>query len=209
VTATCPVEGVESGVAGLVLAAGAGTRFGAAKQLAELDGRPLLEHSLLAMGDSPVDRVLVVLGANADEIMDRIDLHGAEPLICPRWEKGQAASLACGLAELAGCEAVVVTLGDQPRIAPEAIHRVISARGDAPAARATYGGEPGHPVLLERQLFEPLRDVCGDRGARNLLMSVAVSEVPCDDLGGGEDVDTLSELDALRAGGPVTGSPLQ
>jgi CTP:molybdopterin cytidylyltransferase MocA len=88
-----------------------------------------------------------------------------------------------------------------------AIRRVIAARSGAPAVRATYGGTPGHPVLLERELFEPLRNVSGDKGARNLLLSVQVLDVPCDDLGGGEDVDTRAELDALRSGGPVTGAP--
>lgn len=193
-------------IAGLVLAAGAATRFGGPKQLAELDGVPMLEHSIRAMTASPVGRVVVVLGSSADEIIAGIDLHGAEPLVCPRWEKGQAASLACGLAELADCEAVIVTLGDQPRMVPDAIRRVISLRNGAAAVRATYGGEPGHPVLLERELFEPLRNVSGDLGARNLLMSVQVLDVPCDDLGGGEDVDTRGDLDALSAGGPVTGT---
>ncbi len=98
----------------------------------------------------------------------------------------------------------MVTLGDQPRVATDAVRRVIAARNGAAAVRATYGGRPGHPVLLERELFAPLRDVSGDLGARNLLMSVPVLEVPCEDLGGGEDVDTPAELDALRAGGPVT-----
>lgn len=193
-------------IAGLVLAAGAATRFGRQKQLATLDGMPLLEHSLRAMTASPVGRVVVVLGSGADEIVSGVNLHGAEPLVCARWEEGQSASLACGLAELAACEAVVVTLGDQPRMSPDAIRRVIAARNGFPAVRATYGGTPGHPVLLERELFEPLRNVSGDKGARNLLMSVQVLDVPCDDLGGGEDVDTPAELDALRAGGPVTGA---
>ena len=88
---------------------------------------------------------------------------------------------------------------------PAAIRRVISSRNDAAAVRATYNGNPGHPVLLERSLFEQLRNVSGDRGARNPLLSVQVLDVPCDDLGGGDDVDTPAELDALRAGGPVTG----
>jgi molybdenum cofactor cytidylyltransferase len=192
-------------IGGLVLAAGAARRFGAPKQLADLDGAPLLEHALRTMTAAPVDRVVVVLGAGADEVAAGVDLHGAEPVVCGRWEEGQSASLACGLAELAGCEAVVVTLGDQPRVSPDAIRRVISARNDAAAVRATYNGNPGHPVLLERRLFEQLRNVSGDRGARNLLLSVQVLDVPCDDLGGGEDVDTPAELDALRAGGPVTG----
>jgi CTP:molybdopterin cytidylyltransferase MocA len=195
-------------IGGLVLAAGAGTRFGGRKQLAELDGRPLLEHALRAMTAAPVGRVVVVLGALVEEVTATVDLHGAQPCPCERWDEGQAASLACGLAELADCEAVVVTLGDQPRMSPDAIRRVISARGKGAAAvRATYNGAPGHPVLLERDLFESFRDVTGDHGARNLLLSVQVRDVPCEDLGGGEDVDTPAELDALRAGGPVTVGP--
>ena len=191
-------------IGGLVLAAGAGTRFGSAKQLADLDGRPMLEHSILAMVASPVGRVLVVLGSGAEEVLQSVDLHGADAVVCERWAEGQSASLACGLAELAGSEAVVVTLGDQPFVSPDAIRRVIAARGgDAAAVRATYHGEPGHPVLLERRLFERMRDVTGDHGARNLLISMPTREVPCEDLGGGQDVDTPAQLDALRAGGPV------
>jgi CTP:molybdopterin cytidylyltransferase MocA len=193
-------------IGGLVLAAGAATRFGGPKQLADLDGVPLLEHSLRAMIAAPVGRVVVVLGSGADEIAASVNLHGAEPCVCSRWEEGQAASLACGLAELESCEAVVVTLGDQPRMSSDAIRRVIAARDGAPAVRATYRGEPGHPVLLESDLFERLRNVSGDKGARNLLMCVQVLDVPCDDLGGGEDIDTRAELDALRAGGPMTGA---
>jgi len=191
-------------IGGLVLAAGAGTRFGGGKQLARLDGRPLLEHAVKAMTSAPVGRVVVVLGAEAELVLAQVDLHGAEPLVCERWSEGQSASLACGLAELTDCEAVVVTLGDQPRISPDAIRRVIVARGGGAAAvRATYGSGPGHPVLLERELFDRLRDVTGDHGARNLLLSVQTREVPCDDLGNGSDVDTPAELDALRPGGPV------
>jgi molybdenum cofactor cytidylyltransferase len=191
-------------IGGLVLAAGAGTRFGSVKQLAELDGRPLLEHSIQAMIASPVGRVVVVLGSGAEEVLARVDMHGAEGVVNERWDEGQSASLACGLAELSDCEAVVVTLGDQPRVSPNAIGRVIAARGEGAAAvRATYFGEPGHPVLLERDLFERMRDVTGDHGARNLLISMHTREVPCEDLGGGEDVDTPAQLDALRAGGPV------
>jgi CTP:molybdopterin cytidylyltransferase MocA len=193
-------------IGGLVLAAGAATRFGRPKQLAYLDGIPLLEHVLRTMNAAPVGRVVVVLGSAADEIAAAVDLHGADPIVCARWAEGQSASLACGLGELASCEAVVVTLGDQPRVSPDAIRRVIAGRNGASAVRATYGGEPGHPVLLERDLFSALRNVTGDKGARNLLLSVPVLDVPCDDLGGGEDVDTPAELDALRAGGPVTGA---
>ena len=196
-------------IGGLVLAAGAATRFGAPKQLADLDGVPLLEHAVRAMTASPVGHVVVVLGSGAEEITEAVDFHGADVIVCARWEEGQSASLACGLAELTDCEAVVVTLGDQPRISPDSIRRVVAARNGAAAVRATYGGSPGHPVLLERELFEALRNVSGDKGARNLLLSAQVLDIPCDDLGGGADVDTPAELDALRAGGPVTGASVK
>ena len=111
-----------------------------------------------------VGRVVVVLGSAAEEIVANVNLHGVEPLVCPRWEEGQSASLAFGLAELADCEAVVVTLGDQPRVSPDAIRRVMSGRNGASAIRATYNGNPGHPVLLERELYEALRDVSRRQG---------------------------------------------
>jgi CTP:molybdopterin cytidylyltransferase MocA len=187
-------------IGGLVLAAGAGTRFGRPKQLVELDGQPLLEHAIRALTASPAGRVVVVLGASADQVIARVDPQGADFVVCDRWDEGQSASLACGLAELSDSEAVVVTLGDQPRLSPDAIRRVIAARAEGvDAVRATYAGEPGHPVLLERRLFKPMRDVTGDHGARNLLLSRPTREVACDDLGGGEDVDTPAQLDALRA----------
>jgi molybdenum cofactor cytidylyltransferase len=186
-------------IGGVILAAGAGTRFGGGKQLAELGGRPLLEWALRAMAYSPVERAVVVLGCGAESVAESVNLHGAEPVICDRWQEGQSASLACGLGALGEVDAAVITLGDQPHLSPDAIARVVAARGEGiDAVRATYGGDPGHPVLLERSLFDRLRDVTGDHGARNVVLSAETVEVPCDDLGGGEDVDTPGELAALR-----------
>ena len=73
--------------------------------------------------------------------------------------------------------------------AAEAVARYV-ADGD--------GGEPGHPVVLEAELLGPLRDVSGDRGARSLLRRIGTRGVPCDDLGGGEDVNTPDELGKVR-----------
>ena len=149
---------------------------------------------------------MVVLGSGADEVIASVDLHGADAIVCSRWEEGQSASLACGLAELASCEAVVVTLGDQPQVSPDAIRRGRRRQKRRRRGEGHLRRRPRHPVLLEQELFEPLRNVSGDKGARNLLLEVQVRGHPRDDLGGGEDVDTPAELDALRAGGPVTGA---
>ena len=120
-----------------MLAAGAGTRFGTTKQLADLDGRPLLEHAIHALVDSPVERVVVVLGARADQVTAGVDPHGAQMIFCERWEEGQSASLACGLAALSDCEAVVITLGDQPLIDGSVIRDVVSAWRTARPSRGS------------------------------------------------------------------------
>jgi molybdenum cofactor cytidylyltransferase len=186
-------------IAGLVLAAGAGERFGGGKQLAELDGRPLLEHVLLALAAAPLDRVAVVLGSRAGEVRELVPLHGAEPVVCKGWQEGMAASLRAGVAALDGAEAVVIALGDQPRIASEAVARLIASRGDdALAVRASYHGTPGHPVLLERALLERVPELRGDAGARELLSEARVVEVACDGWGSPDDVDTPAVLAALQ-----------
>jgi CTP:molybdopterin cytidylyltransferase MocA len=189
-------------IGGLILAAGAGRRFGSAKQLATLGGRPLLEHALLAMARAAtVERAVVVLGADADAVLAGVERHGAVPVICAAWREGQAASLRDGVAALAGSvEAIVVVLGDQPAIDPRAIDRVTAARdGVSVAVRASYGGRPGHPVLLERSLFEQVGALRGDQGARSLLAGAAVRIVACDGLGSDRDVDTVEQL-RLSAG---------
>jgi molybdenum cofactor cytidylyltransferase len=183
---------------GLILAAGSATRFGGPKQLATLKGRPLLEHAIGAMIEARIGRVVVVLGANADVIRSTIDFRGAEPAVCEGWAAGQAASLAYGLEVVGSDDAVVVTLGDQPGVSSAAIRRIVEHRGRAPAIRASYGGEPGHPVLIEPELFPQVRALRGDQGARRLLGSAGVPEVACDDLGDGRDVDTVEDLATWR-----------
>jgi molybdenum cofactor cytidylyltransferase len=182
-------------IGGLVLAAGAGERFGGRKQLAPLHGRPLLEHVLEAMEAAPLDRVAVVLGAHAGEVRSAVPLHGAEPVVAHDWAEGIGASLRAGVEALEGSEAIVIALGDQPWLAPEAVARVIEARGgDALAVRATFGGTPAHPVLFERWLFARLRDIEGDEGASTILGEVPVREVACDGLGRPDDVDVPADL---------------
>jgi molybdenum cofactor cytidylyltransferase len=182
-------------IAGLILAAGAGTRFGGQpKQLAELDGRPLLDHAIAAQcAVLELERVVVVLGAHAEEVRAGVELMRADAIVCADWETGQAASLRCGAAALAsaGADRVIVTLGDAPRVSAEVISRFLSA---PPGARAVYDGRPGHPVVLGPEQLAVLSGLAGDRGARGLLHG---PEIECGALCSGRDVDTPDDLEAI------------
>ncbi|MET8119893.1 nucleotidyltransferase family protein [Micromonospora sp. NPDC005189] len=186
--------------AGLLLAAGAGRRYGRPKALVELAGEPLVRRGIRLLGDGGCAPVHVVLGAGADEVPA---LSGAVPVRHDRWAEGLGSSLRRGLASLpADVPAAVVVLVDQPLLSPVAVRRVRGAyaRG-AVVAVATYAGRPGHPVLLRRETW-PLLDgyAVGDRGARDLLRDRPdlVVEVPCDDVGSPVDVDTPADLLGLR-----------
>jgi CTP:molybdopterin cytidylyltransferase MocA len=181
-----------------VLAAGGGTRFGdSPKLLADLGGRPLLEWSVRAQCAVPeLSRVVVVLGAHAAEVSAHVAFGRAETVVCPDWASGQAASLRRGLAALSGVWKVIVTLGDAPLVTPAVIARFA---GEPARTRATYGGRPGHPVVLGREQIAGLMSLSGDRGdrgARDLLRGGPVIEVG--HLCSGRDVDTPDDLEEIR-----------
>lgn len=180
---------------GLILAAGAGTRFGPdpPKQLAVLRGRPLLEWAVRAQCAVPaLERVVVVLGSRAVDVRATVAFGRAETVVCEDWESGQAASLRRGLRELSDSDRVVVTLGDAPLVTPEVIELFVGA---APRTRAVYHGRLGHPVVLGAHEIAALAALRGDRGARGLLHGGPVLEVG--DLCSGRDVDTPDDLEEI------------
>jgi len=180
-------------VGGLVLAAGAGRRFGGPKALAELDGVRLVDRAAAVLAAGGADPVVVVLGAAV------VEVPGADEVVVNQdWESGMASSLKAGLgsAALAGCTAVVVTLVDTPGLRASAVRRLADAHAaGADLAVATYDGRRGHPVLLGRVHWEQIAEqTSGDSGARGYLAdhSDLVVEVPCE--GDPRDADTPAEL---------------
>ena len=190
----------EPEIGGIVLAAGEGKRFGGVKQVARLDGRPLLEHAVRAMLSVPsISPVVVVLGAHAGEIQAAVDFSGADVVVCDQWAAGQSASLQAGVAALGEVEAAVITLADQPFITPQVIAGVLDQRGRHLAVRATYDGRPGHPVLLERRLLDHVSELEGDSGARKLLVGPHVFPWECGRLCDPTDIDTPERLQEVQS----------
>ncbi|MCB1297369.1 MAG: nucleotidyltransferase family protein [Microthrixaceae bacterium] len=180
---------------GLVLAAGAGRRYGVPKALVrDSDGTPWLTRAVDALRQGGCDDVVVVLGAQAEEarklVPDRTMIVPIEG-----WPEGMAASLRAGLSDPScrAADAVVVMPVDTPDASPRALHRLVAtsaSRTRNALAQATYGGNPGHPVLLGRDhLDDIVRMLHGDAGAREYLVAHGVCEVECGDIWSGDDVD--------------------
>jgi CTP:molybdopterin cytidylyltransferase MocA len=173
-------------VHGLLLAAGAGRRYGAPKAL--VDG--WLDHSLAALAEGGCADRTVVLGAAAEQVRALVP-EGVDVIVADDWADGMGASLRAGLAALADSDAVLVSLVDLPDVGPEVVRRLVDRAVDRSAlARATYGGRPGHPVLLGHDhLAGAAATARGDTGARDYLAAHEAVLVECGDLATGRDVD--------------------
>ena len=202
-------------LSGVVLAAGASTRIGQAKQLLPLQGRPLLQHVIDEVGASCLDEVVVVLGCHAEEVRRAIrppEGGSMRIVVNPDYAAGQSASLRLALRSTdRRAEAAAVFLGDQPQVSRHLVDRLAQAflGGSAPVVRPVYAAPdsrrlPGHPVFLARRIWSTLADLRGDEGARHVLSRHPewVLEV----LVGGEapeDIDTWDDyrrtVDVTRA----------
>jgi len=189
-----------SGVAAVVLAAGAGSRFGGDKLLARLRGSTLLEHVLGALSAAPVDETVVVVGASG--LFEVCEPYAARVIENQEWARGQSTSVRAGLRALGPhVRAAVVLLADQP-FAGGAVGRLVRAfEAGARIAVATYGGRLRNPVLFSREVWPLLEaELDGDEGARPILRRhpELVVEVPCDEVGNPVDVDTREDLRRLE-----------
>lgn len=193
-------------VVAVVLAAGAAARFGSNKLLAPLDGQPLLQHVLDAVAAAGLEDVIVVLGDEARAVEAAIAWRGERRVVNPRPVDGLSSSLRVGLdaaVEVPAADAVLVVLGDQPRVRPDALRAVVTAAADRAAAfaafvRARYPVDPApNPVLVRRSAWALVAGLDGDHGLGPLLASrpELVAEARVD--GANPDVDTAEDLATL------------
>ena len=209
---------VHTTVAGVLLAAGEGSRFGRPKALVELDGQTLAARGVNVLRTGGADPILVVIGAA------QVNLDGIHTVYNEQWRTGMGSSLRAALRALTDAEgaegaegpqdrtaatlpvdvgAAVVALADQPLVGTDAVARLIAAyRGGASVAVAGYDGKPRNPVLLAREHWpEVIATATGDQGARAFLRArpELVTLVECGDTGSPDDIDTAADLDRVAA----------
>ncbi len=183
-----------SSVAGLLLAAGGGRRFGMPKALVPYGAGLLVDHAAATLVDAGCEPVITVLGAAADDVRSRTTLPGIV-IDNPDWVDGMGSSLRVGLEALGDSDAVIVLTVDTPGITAEAIRRLIAMAAPGALARATYDGVPGHPVLIGRDHWRGVAEAAdGDTGARPYLARNHVTDVPCADIADGADADRPEDL---------------
>jgi CTP:molybdopterin cytidylyltransferase MocA len=194
---------VVENVAGILLAAGDGSRLGQPKATVELAGSTLAERGVALLRAGGADPVIVVTGAVPVELPGVVSVHN------PDWMSGMGSSLAAGLRALAGgAAAAVIALADQPLVGAAAVRRLIAAHASgATVAVAAYAGQPRNPVLIDRVHWPAVIETAtGDAGARTCLRAHPdlVTLVECGDTGSPDDIDTPEDLARVRERARVT-----
>lgn len=191
-------------VAALVLAAGGSARLGRLKQLEPWGNSTLLGHVMEQVRGFPLDEIWVVLGADADRILDEVDLEGCSVVENLEWQEGMASSLRVGLDALiqtSRAEAALVVIGDQPDLDRRVIDEMVEAfrRGRRPVVIPKYRYTWGNPVMVDRSLWPRLMSLEGDEGAKRLFRAHPewVEEIWVDHLPP-RDVDTEADVQELR-----------
>ena len=190
--------------AAVILAAGRGTRFGGGKMLAQVAGRPMLQHVLDLVATAGLDPVVVVLGEDAEAIQTALTWRSEILVRNEHPERGISSSLKLGLQALTDSSRALVLLGDQPLLTLDQIRTICAMERDPsrPIGVPRYGdGRPGNPVLLDREAWSLAAALTGDRGMSQLFDSHADLIRYVNLAGRNPDIDTAADLDAVSRGG--------
>lgn len=186
----------------IILAAGGSSRMGSPKQLLQYRGQSLIRRAAETALESIYDRVVVVIGNEAEQIKAEIDDLSVSVIENRAWRDGMSTSIRTGIDELAkdDPDAVVLMLCDQPFLTAEILNDLVFThfKSTEPIVASTYDGIQGVPAFFTRQFFDELRSLTADEGARRVILkhqqSVATVAFP----EGAFDVDTPDEYEVIR-----------
>jgi molybdenum cofactor cytidylyltransferase len=186
----------------IVLAAGASTRFGSAKQLVRIDGRPILHTAVANAVDIAGHATTVVLGSGAADLAGLLRHTPASVIVNRDWAEGMGSSIRCAVAKLPGsCAGALILLADQVAVTRDDLLRLAAAwrRNPDSIVAASYAATAGVPAIFPRWSFPALGELHGDQGARLLLHrhSDRLLRVPMSNAA--VDIDTPEDLLEVEA----------
>jgi len=159
----------------VVLAAGLSSRLGKPKQVLVYNGKSLLNHAVDAALETGMRPVIVVVGANADEVVKGIEKKETEIVKNEYWQEGITSSLRCGLEAMlkksAHIDGIIFMVCDQPYITKSLLESLLQAQHKTglPIVASSYDGDSGTPTLFHKKFFAKLMELKGDTGARKLI----------------------------------------
>ncbi|MCG8332619.1 MAG: nucleotidyltransferase family protein [Chitinophagales bacterium] len=193
-------------IAGIILAAGASSRMGLAKQLLQYKGESLLERAVGITNEAGLTPIIVVVGARAEMIGRVVDQTKATAVFNPDWETGMGSSVATGLKMALQLspqlEAACFLLTDQPHVNSELVRQMMSKarNSDKLGVVSSYEGTLGVPALFKKELFTELLNLAGSKGAKPLIKKYAPLLESIDFPEGRIDLDHPSDWEAFKKG---------
>lgn len=159
-------------IAAVILAAGAAVRFGSTKQLADIDGKIMLQRVLDNCQFLIDVDLYLVLGANKEDILPRLQLTQSQIILNSKWQEGMGSSIRTATTQLQNnYDGILFVAGDQPFVQGDQLARLVGKWHASPETicAAQYQGTVGIPAIFPRHLYSKLLLLEGDRGAKNLL----------------------------------------
>jgi molybdenum cofactor cytidylyltransferase len=183
-------------IAGLLLAAGGGRRFGGRKQLALVEGKPLVRHALESLAPLFADDLYIVLGGFRDEIRPQVE-DLAQVISHADWREGLGSSIARGVGEIEArgrYAGIMIALADQPRLTADDFAQLVERFDGDRIVAAHYAGSPGVPAIFPTAAFKDLKRLHGDRGAKSMLLDLnrEIDTVPL--AAAATDIDTEADI---------------
>ena len=196
------IENAKIGV--VILAAGSSNRLGYAKQLVEFKGKSLLQRTIDASASLEFDSKILILGARKEKIENEIDIQGFEIVNNENWEEGMSTSIIAGLKKSLEIEKdlqhLLILLSDQPFVSQEKIEQLISAhlKGNSLTTFSEYAGDVGVPAIFSSEVFQDLKELKGDQGAKKLIYENKFDYRTVKFEEGNFDVDTADDVERLK-----------
>ena len=192
----------------IILAAGSSSRLGSTKQLLHFKGKTLLKHTVEEAAEAGAQPVVVVTGANADEVSKEIQNEKVEIVFNKNWEQGMASGIVIGLKNAIRLskelENIIITVCDQPFVSSSLFQQLFQRQNKSAKhiVASAYADTVGTPALFTIKYFDALMGLTGDQGAKGLLKKYSEDLATVDFPDGYIDIDTQEDYENLLKGNP-------